>query len=350
MKRLGKGLYDRIASLENLRLADVKAQDGKGGRREIQAFNGRRGELILKLHDTLMQGAFRTSRYRRFKVTGPKERIISALPYYPDRIVHHAIMNVLEPLWRRVFTHNMFACIKGRGIEACRRYVRRIIDGYRRNGERCYCLKIDIKQFYPSVDHDRLKAIIRKRIKDERTLALIDEIIDSAEGLPIGNYISQYLANLYLSYLMHGMTDIVRSECTEYSDDIVFFSSSKRTLHALFHEIVAPYITDELRMTVKGNWQVFPIAVNRYDRHGRALDYVGYTFYMEHTGLRKSTKKRFAKRVARLRMHGVCGRRIAVKSASWTGWCKHAECRNLVKTVMGEDTRFVKYMSNQKTA
>lgn len=350
MKRLGKGLYERIISLENLRLAVVRSQEGKSGRKEIQAFNEHAEELILKLHDTLLTGTFKTSQYRHFKVTEPKERTISALPYYPDRIVHHAIMNVLEPVWKRTFTHNTFACIKGRGINACRRYIRRIIDGYKRGSKPCYCLKMDIRRFYPSIDGGTLKGIVRKRIKDARTLALIDEIIDSAKGLPIGNYVSQYMANLYLAYLMHGMTDIVRVECSEYSDDMVFFSSSKARLHALFKEIIEPYITDELGMTVKGDYQVFPVAANRYDKHGRALDYVGYTFYMEHTGLRKRTKKRFARRVARMRKQGISGKRLAVKASSWTGWCKHAECRNLVRTVMKQETKFVKYMSNQKTA
>ena len=160
-----------------------------------------REQNIQELHHQLMEGTFRTSPYDIFKIYTPKERDIYRLPYYPDRIVHHAVMNILEPIWCSIFTADTYSCIKGKGIHAAARklkqYLREDPPGTR------YCLKIDIRKYYPSIDHDILKQIIRRKIKDRRLLALLDEIIDSAEGVPIGNYLSQYFANLYLAYFDH---------------------------------------------------------------------------------------------------------------------------------------------------
>ena len=344
MKRLGKGLYDRIISMENLWAADAKAQMGKKGRDEVMEHNKHQAEDLQALHVMLRDKTYKPSPYRIFHVHEPKEREIAALPFFPDRIIHHAIMNVLEPTWKHTFTYNSYACIRGRGISACAKHVRRIIDDYVRRDERCYCLKIDVRHFYPSINGEVLKSIIRRRVKCKDTLWLLDTIIDSAQGLPIGNYVSQYLANLYLAPFMHKMTDEVKVECVEYSDDMVFFSADKAGLHSLLNHTIRPYLQDVLRLEVKGNWQVFPIATNRYAHDGRALDFVGYTFYREHTGLRKRVKKNFARSIARLHKHGVSGRRLAIKAASWTGWCKHADCKHLTTSIMGKETKFVKYL------
>ena len=109
-------------------------------------------------------------------------------------------MNILEQIWVSVFTKDTYSCIKGRGIHGAMRNVKRAIKD-RENAR--YCLKIDIRKFYPSIDHDVLKAIIRRKIKCKDTLALLDTIIDSTDGVPIGNYLSQYFANLMLAYFDH---------------------------------------------------------------------------------------------------------------------------------------------------
>src|SRR5690606_15310200 len=135
-----------------------------------------------------------------FKVFEPKERLVYRLPYFPDRITHHAIMNVLEPIFVANLTTDTYSCIKGRGIHACANAVKKALKDVPSTK---YCLKLDITKFYPSVDHEILKALLRRKFKDQDLLELLDEIIDSAPGLPIGNYLSQYLANFYLSYFDH---------------------------------------------------------------------------------------------------------------------------------------------------
>ena len=334
MKRLGKGLYDRIISMENLWEADANAQKGKQRRREVMEHNQHREQDLQALHEMLRDKTYKPSPYRTFRVHEPKERDIAALPYFPDRIIHHAIMNVLDKTWTHTFTYNSYACIKGRGNTACAKRVRQIIDGYKRRNQSCYALKIDIRHYYPSIDGEVLKSIIRRRIKDKDTLWLLDTIIDSADGLPIGNYVSQYFANLYLAPFMHEATDVRRMTCVEYSDDIVFFDSDKERLHKAFRDFIEPYLSETLHVQVKDNWQVFPIASSRYDRHGRALDFVGYTFYLKHTGLRQRIKRHFAKRTAHYLRLGISGKRLRMKTASWTGWCKHADGKQLKKTIL----------------
>lgn len=333
MKRIGN-LYEKIISLENLRLADEKARRGKLRTYGVRHHDKNREANIIALHEALRTKTFKTSEYDIFTVFEPKERLIFRLPYYPDRIVHHAIMNVLEPIWTSIFTHNTFSCIKKRGIEGCAKHVDKIIKKYK--GKPLYCLKIDIKKFYPSIDHSTLKRIVRKKIKDKDLLWLLDEIIDSAEGLPIGNYLSQFLANLMLAYFMHKVNEELKLDSTEYADDIAFFSDSKETLHKAFHGFIKPYIEDELNLTVKGNYQIFPIAKNRYDKSGRALDYVGYKFFREQKLIRKSIKQNFCRHVAKQNKHTPPLSPKAYKQGicSWLGWAKHSNSKHLLKTII----------------
>ena len=174
MKRVNN-LYDRIISLENLKLADEKARKGKLKTFGVELHDRNREANLQALHEALKNGTYRTSEYSTFTIYEPKERIIFRLPYYPDRIVHHAVMNVLEPIWLSVFTADTYSCIKNRGIHAAAKKLRRVINEDKPGCR--YCLKIDIRKFYPSIDHSVLKAIVRRKIKDARLLKLLDEII-----------------------------------------------------------------------------------------------------------------------------------------------------------------------------
>lgn len=332
MKRIGN-LYQKIISVENLREADEKARKGKIKTYGVKVHDKNREANIQSLHEALLTKTFKTSAYDIFTIYEPKERLIYRLPYYPDRIVHHAIMNILEPIWVRTFTHNTFSCVKGRGIEGCARYVDRIFEKYK--GKPMYCLKIDIKKYYPSIDHDVMKRIVRRKIKDKDLLWLLDEIIDSAEGLPIGNYLSQYLANLYLCYFMHRVNENLKLDAAEYADDITFFASTKEELREAFKEIKR-MVEEELNLKIKGNYQIFPISENRYDKSGRALDYVGYKFYRKQKLIRKSIKKNFCKTVSRLnrRQKQLDAKAYKQSVAPWLGWAKHSDSKHLLKSII----------------
>lgn len=349
MKRIGN-LYGKVISMENLRLADEKARRGKLRTYGVRVHDRNREADLLALHEALLTKTFKTSDYDVFTIHEPKEREIYRLPYYPDRIVHHAIMNVLEDIWVRTFTYNTYSCIKGRGIDGCARRVGRIIRSY--EGKPLYCLKIDIKKYYPSIDHEVLKDLVRRRIKDKDLLWLIDEIIDSAQGLPIGNYLSQYLANLMLAYFMHwvnerlpyevqevlGLTEKPHIDSTEYADDIVFLSDSKEVMRTAFG-LIRSYIEDRLRLTVKGNWQIFPIADNKQARNGRALDYVGYQFFRKQRLMRKSIKKNYCRAVAALnrRSPPPDPKTYKRKICSWLGWARYSNSRHLLKLTIKKE-------------
>ena len=276
MKRIGN-LYDEIISVENLHEADLKARKGKTLTYGVRKHDKNREENIMRLHETLKNENFQCSPYKVFKIYEPKEREIYQLPYYPDRIVHHAIMNVLEPIWCSIFTTNTYACIKKRGIHAAMKDVKKALED---KDNTKYCLKIDIKKYYPSIDHEILKEIIQRKIKCKRTLNLLSEIIDSADGVPIGNYLSQYFANIYLAYLDHWVKeDLQVKYYFRYADDMVFMHKDKDYLHGLLVQ-VNDYLNEKLNLKLKENYQIFPI-------EKRGIDFVGFVFYHEHT---KNTK------------------------------------------------------------
>lgn len=322
MKRIGN-LYEKVCSIENLQLADEKARKGKLRTYGVIEHDKKREVNLLKLRETLLNGTFHTSKYDVFTIYEPKEREIYRLPYFPDRILHHAIMNVLEPIWVSTFTADTYSCIKNRGIHAAAKKVKQAL---REDPEgTTFCLKLDIRKFYPSINHDVLKSILRRKLKDKRLLRLLDEIIDSADGVPIGNYLSQYFANLYLTYFDHWIKEQKRvKHYFRYADDIVILASDKSYLHSLMGEIRA-YLGD-LKLEVKGNWQVFPVAA-------RGIDFVGYVFFHTHTRMRKGIKKTFCRRLAKLnkRKRPLSEKDFKQAICPWWGWAKSCDSKHLIK-------------------
>lgn len=320
MKRIGF-LYHKVCSLENLQLADIIARKGKAHQYGVKIHDRNREPNMLLLQAALLNKTYITSPYTTFKIYEPKEREIFRLPYYPDRIVHHAVMNIMEPIFVSVFTADTYSCIKGKGIHGAARAVRKAL---RDEPETQYCLKLDIKKFYPSVVHDILKEQLRRKIKDTDLLWLLDNIIDSAPGLPIGNYLSQYFANFYLTPFDHWMKETLRVKYYfRYADDLVILSGDKNYLHSLLTYISA-YLFTTLHLTVKENYQVFPVVA-------RSIDFVGYRFYHSHTLLRKSIKKNFARK-----MHAGAG---PLTLASYWGWAKHCHSRNLIKKLIKQHSK-----------
>lgn len=315
MKRIGN-LYNRVCSMENLRTADCKAQKGKIRQYGVIFHNQNREANLQQLNHMLLSKTYKTSAYTTFKVFEPKEREVFRLPYFPDRITHHAVMNILKPIFMGCFTSDSYSCIEGKGIHAAARAVKSALGDV--TGTQ-YCLKLDLQKFYPSIDHCILKNLLRRKIKDKDLLWLLDEIIDSAEGLPIGNYLSQYFANFYLTYFDHWIKEVkaVR-HYFRYADDLVILSSNKTYLHHLFTEI-AQYLECRLKLKVKPNYQVFPVAT-------RGIDFIGYRFYHTHTLLRKRIKQNFARMIAR--------RKNDASIASYYGWAKHCNSKNLLKKLL----------------
>lgn len=317
MKRINK-LYERIYSIENLQLADSIARKGKLKQPGVIMHDRNRDSNIQKLHEVIKNKTYKTSEYTTFRIFEPKERLIFRLPYYPDRITHHAIMNILEPVFISTFTTDTYSCIKGKGIHAA---VNAVKQALKNTVDTQYCLKLDIKKFYPNVDHDILKTLLRRKIKDNDLLWLLDEIIDSTEGLPIGNYLSQYFANFYLTYFDHWMKEEKKVKYYfRYADDLVILSDSKPYLHELLSDIRS-YMTDKLKLTIKDNYQLFPV-------EARGIDFVGYVFRHTHTLLRKSIKQSFARMLIK--------NKNDQSIASYKGWALHCNSKNLINKLLNE--------------
>lgn len=329
MKRIGN-LYSQICDMQNLILAERKARRGKASQYGVKVFDRNPEINLAVLQDKLISKTYRTSQYTTFKVYEPKERDVFRLPYYPDRITHHAIMNVLEPIFVSVFTTDSFSCIKKRGIHAAANAVKLAL---RDQPGTQYCLKLDAKKFYPSIDHDVLKSLLRHKFKDNDLLWLLDEIIDSAPGLPIGNYLSQYLANFYLTYFDHWMNETMAVKYYfRYADDLVILSGDKNYLHRLL-VLIKQYMSNNLKLQVKDNWQVFPVSA-------RGIDFVGYVFYHTHTRLRKTIKKNFARMMTK--------KPNPQSAAAYHGWLKHCNANHLTKTILHEHIQRHEHKANTK--
>lgn len=274
-------IYHKIYDKQNVDIADRKARKCKRRRYGVRKHDENREEENNQLCLLLKNGEYKTSEYTTYKIYEPKERIIFRLPYYPDRITHHAIMNIMEPIWVKIFTRDTYSCIKNRGIHAL---LQKLQSDLASDPEVTkYCLKLDIKKFYPSINHKILKQIIRRKIKDKNLLKLLDEIIDSADGVPIGNYLSQFFANLYLAYFDHWVKEELKVKYYyRYADDIVILSNSKEQLRNWLLAIKV-YLTNVLELKVKDNYQIYPV-------ESRGIDFVGYVCYHKYTKLRKSIK------------------------------------------------------------
>lgn len=319
MKRYGN-LYEKIISRENLAQADINARRGKGNSYGVRRHDRNKESNMATLHKQLANDAFVNSQYSMFVIYEPKERIIHRLPYYPDRIVHHAIMCVLEPIWCKLFIRDTFACIKGRGIHGAMARIKRALADV--EGTQ-YVLKIDVRKFYPSIDHDILKAIIRRKIKCERTMQLLGVIIDSADGVPIGNYLSQYFANIYLAYFDHWVKEQLKVKYYyRYADDMVFFGATKQELHGILVQ-VNHYLLSELNLLLKSNYQI--------SRVSDGVDVVGYVFTHTHVQLRKSIKQNFARRLRKINKQELSTAEYKTQICGWLGWAKHCDSKHFLK-------------------
>ena len=228
MKRHGN-LFEQIVDIENIKLAHRSARKGKAFYAEVKMVDSDVEYYCREIQKTLINQTFTTSEYEiEDRFDGRKMRTIYKLPYYPDRIVQHALLNVVGKIFTASFIRDTFQSITGRGTSDAMRRVKKLV---RSNECPKYALKIDVEKYYPSVDNAKLKAMVRRKIKCNQTLWLFDDIIDSMQGLPIGNYTSQHLGNLYLNQFDWEVKQKIKPiGYFRYCDDIVFMDDCKEKL------------------------------------------------------------------------------------------------------------------------
>ena len=323
MKRIGN-IYHKVYDLKNIELADDNARKHKKHTFGIQRHDKNRDIENMILSDDLENLTYKTSSYSTFTIYEPKERLIFRLPYYPDRITHHAIMNVMEPIWTKIFVKGTYSCIKNRGIIKVLKDLKKDLSDYR--NDTTYCLKMDIIKFYPSINHDILYEIIQKKLKDPELLTLLKEIINSADGVPIGNYLSQFFANLYLAYFDHWVKEELKCKFYyRYADDVVILDGDKNYLRNILLAIKI-YLKYVLKLELKPNYQIFPV-------DDRGVDFVGYKFYHSHILLRKSIKKKLFKLIKRYKDKKIGKEELKRRMQSYFGWLKYCNSKHLLQKI-----------------
>lgn len=309
--------------MENLKLAHKNAQKGKKHYKEVREMKGYEQYYLKELQDRMLNKTYETSDYEIELINDDgKERNIYKLPYFPDRIAQWAILLVIEPILQNKLIYDTYSAIPDRGIHLG---LNRLQKGMENKKETKYCLKMDIKKYYPSINHEILKDIYRKIFKDKNLLWLIEEIIDSTEGnigIPIGNYLSQWSGNIYLTYFDHWCKEELKCKFYyRYMDDIVILNKSKEKLHLLKNKI-EKYLSNKLNLSIKGKWQIFPTFV-------RGIDFLGYRSFRNYTLLRKNTAKNFKQKMRKLWRKNKFSHSDYCGINSYLGWLKWCDSYNL---------------------
>ncbi len=329
-------LFDRICAFENLYLASRKAERGKRFRHEVGVFNARRAENLLEMQSLLRAGQYPFGNFRTLHLMRPKPRMISAAPYR-DRVVHHALINVIGPLFERKFIRDSYANQKGKGTHAaldrCTYYARR----YR------HVLQLDVRKYFPSIDHQILLAEIARTVCCPRALALIEQILTSSnvqepanfyfpsddlftpasrrKGLPIGNLTSQFFANVYLNPFDHFVKEVLRAPgYLRYVDDVLLFHDDKAWLRDARPRCQA-FLDDWRLLLHRKKALVYPAQ--------RGIPFLGFRVFPTHRRLMRGGVKRARQRLAGLtqayRAGAMPWQKIRASVQAWLGHAGHAD-------------------------
>ncbi len=314
MKRYGN-LYPQIITFENLLLAARKAQKGKKFQDNVLGFNYNLERELLQLQQELSSKTYQPGAYRTFTIQEPKTRLISAAPYR-DRVVHHALCNIIVPIFERTFIQDSYANRVGYGTH---RALKRFIDFARSHR---YVLQCDIQKYFPSIDHEILKTLIRRKIKCPDTLWLIDLIIDNSneqitvieyfpgddlltpiqrkKGLPIGNLSSQFFANIYLSSFDHFVKEELGvKNYLRYVDDFAFLADERVFLSEV--RIAVEEYLSKLRL------KIHPIKSQLFETK-QGANFLGFRIYPDRIRVRQENLRRGRRRLRKLQREYAGGK------------------------------------------
>lgn len=343
MKRFDN-LWHRITSFENLYLAAQKAQKGKRFRDSVLEFNDQLENNLFQLQQELQTKTYQPGEYHSFRIYDPKPRLISAAPYR-DRIVHHALCNIIIPLIDNSFIHDTYANRKGYGTHrALNRFTQ-----FARSSR--YILLCDIKKYFPSIDHEILKQQIYRKIKCQDSIGLINTIIDNSnlqepvndyfpgdeiltaierrKGLPIGNLTSQFFANFYLNGFDHFIQEKIRCRgYLRYVDDFALFSDDREFL-ADARVKMEDYLAT-LRL------KIHPIKSQLFETR-QGANFVGFRVFPDRIRVRNDNLRRSRKRLKKLQYDYYYGQitleDLVRRLQSWESHLKYGDTQQLRREI-----------------
>ena len=339
-------LFQNIYDFDTLLEAHQKASKRKRGKLEVQKFETMREDNLITLQNELIWHTWKPLPPREFQVFEPKRREISA-PQYRDRVVHHALCTVIEPLFERKMIARSYACRKGKGTHRAAMQAQLYARELGGKGK-FYCLKCDIRKYFSNIDHDILKKILRRTIRDREVLWLVDEIIDQGApggcGVPIGALTSQLFANVYLDQLDHLIKDELGiNRYIRYMDDFVIFSNDKDELRVLLHS---------LRHWLKRHLKLELNAKTRIITASEGLDFCGYRIWPGYRLPRKRNVRRIRKRLRKMAKMCIAGKinpvALAQVWASFCGYAKHCSCYKTTTAIQGELNNILMKVGDKK--
>ena len=325
MKRYGN-LFDGLCSFENLLKASKKAQKGKRFKSSTGNFNLKLEDELLSIQQELLTQTYQMGNYKRFYIYDPKKRLISAAPYR-DRVVQHALCNIIEPIFDKLFIFDTYACRKNKGShQAVARFKR-----FCRSNN--YVLKCDIKNYFASINHGILYQLILRKIKDTKVLWLIKRIIDSTSspGVPIGNLTSQIFANLYLNELDCFIKGTLKCKCyVRYMDDMAIFGKDKVELSRIKLAIRDYLVKLKLKLH-ENKSQIYKT---------RKVNFLGYRVFPTHCLIMNQNLVRLKRRMEKylkLCKDGVIEKAKIINSLqSWLGYAVHADSYKLRMQIIAQ--------------
>ncbi len=328
MKRY-KNLHQEIYKCGNLFKAYKTSRKGKGKKSYVIEFEANLEENLKQIQTELINETWQPAPYKKFQVYDPKHRIIHA-PIFRDRVVQHALMQILEPIFDKRFIYDSYASRKNKGTHAG---VKRLTEFLKRYDKGVYVLKCDVRKFFENIDHDVLIKAIRKKIADERLIKLIIKILKNdglEKGVTLGNYTSQWFANIILNELDYYAKQKLRiKEYVRYMDDFLMLSQSKDELHKWKHKL-KDFLHNELKLEMhKRKRLIFPAHIG--------TDFLGYVSWIDHRRLRKRNIKRFLKRIKAFeKQEDISQEHIEGSIMSWKGYSDCANSYNLNQSLITE--------------
>jgi len=330
-----KNLFKDVSDFRNLYLAFLEASRGKRNLSDVQRFEYHLEERLWEIKYELEAGGYCWGGYRSFRISDPKPRLIHAAPFR-DRVVHHAIHQVIEPIFEPSLIYDTYACRKGKGTLAA---VLRYDAFVRRHKCEGFTLKCDIHHYFASVDHEVLKAFLRRKIGDRKLIRLLDTLINTHQeegkrGIPIGNLTSQLFANIYLSQLDHFIKEQLRQQCyIRYMDDFVILGCEKSELWKVLNEIRA-YLGDSLKLELNPKrLTIMPIE--------KGIDFLGYVIFPDgYKRVRRRNVVNFRRRLESLKVDFTRGavsyEHVRASIASWLGLAMYANAFLLSRAIFLE--------------